>query len=137
VADRCIVDFEIRNVAGDRVEDLLDRLTVEAAALVVSRVARFPQAAIKLERLNEYPGLATQRNSEVVIFMQRLCHEPALFKVAFGTEGGLFSDRLGIPTVICGPGSMDQGHKPDEYVGLDQLSVCDWMLDRLIDQLSG
>ncbi|MNU00677.1 Acetylornithine deacetylase [compost metagenome] len=54
--------------------------------------------------------------------------------VAFGTEGGLF-DQAGIPTVVCGPGSMDQGHKPDEFVSREQLEGCDAMLERLTDWL--
>ena len=53
-------------------------------------------------------------------------------KVAFGTEGGLFSETLGLPTVVCGPGSMEQGHKPDEFLSLDQLVRCDAMMDRLL-----
>lgn len=56
--------------------------------------------------------------------------------MAFGTEGGLF-DAVGIPTVICGPGSMDQGHKPDEFVSLAQLAGCDAMLERLASALQG
>ena len=53
-------------------------------------------------------------------------------KVGFGTEGGLFSGRLGIPTVVCGPGSIDQAHKPDEFVATDQLQRCDAMMDALM-----
>jgi acetylornithine deacetylase len=56
-------------------------------------------------------------------------------KVAFGTEGGLFDRRLGIPTVICGPGSMAQGHKPDEYVSEDQIDRCRALLARLVERL--
>ena len=56
-------------------------------------------------------------------------------KVAFGTEGGLFDARLGIPTVICGPGSMAQGHKPDEYVSAEQLAKCEAMMAALIGRL--
>ena len=56
-------------------------------------------------------------------------------KMAFGTEGGLFSRDLGIPTVICGPGSMDQGHKPDEFVTRQQLTLCDDMLAKLNQRL--
>ena len=56
-------------------------------------------------------------------------------KVAFGTEGGLFSNKLDIPTVVCGPGSMAQGHKADEFVTLEQLAACDAMLAALIDRL--
>jgi acetylornithine deacetylase len=57
-------------------------------------------------------------------------------KVAFGTEGGLFSQRLGIPAVVCGPGSMEQGHKADEFVTLAQLGSCDAMLASLVDRLA-
>ena len=57
-------------------------------------------------------------------------------KVAFGTEGGLFDTELDIPTVVCGPGSMDQGHKPDEYVSNQQLELCDLMLAKLIKRMS-
>ena len=49
---------------------------------------------------------------------------------------GLFDDRLGVPTVVCGPGSMAQGHKPDEFIERSQLEKCDAMLDRLIERLS-
>ena len=56
--------------------------------------------------------------------------------MAFGTEGGLFSERLGIPTVVCGPGSMAQGHRPDEYVTEEQMARCDAMLDALLDRLA-
>jgi acetylornithine deacetylase len=55
--------------------------------------------------------------------------------VAFGTEGGLFSQRLGIPTVICGPGSMAQGHKPDEFVTVEQMARCEAMLEALLARL--
>ena len=56
-------------------------------------------------------------------------------KVAFGTEGGLFSRDLDMPTVVCGPGFMDQGHKPDEFVTLDQFASCDAMLAALNTRL--
>ncbi len=57
-------------------------------------------------------------------------------KVAYGTEAGLFVDTLGVPTVVCGPGSIDQAHARDEYVEDDQLAACDALVGRLIDELS-
>ena len=50
--------------------------------------------------------------------------------VSFGTEAGLFQE-MGMSVVICGPGSIQQAHKPDEFVSLQQLSSCLDMLDRL------
>ena len=68
-------------------------------------------------------------------FVGELTGRDERIKVAFGTEGGLFSQNLGIPTIVCGPGFMDQGHKPDEYVSLEQLAMCDRMLAALNERL--
>jgi acetylornithine deacetylase len=97
--------------------------------------ADFPEAAIKIERLWDYPGLGTASDAGVVNFVKSLTGANGTFKVAFGTEGGLFDARLGIPTVICGPGSMAQGHKPDEFVSVEQMQRCQDMMDALIARL--
>lgn len=89
---------------------------------------------IRFEALNAYPGLATPPESEVAQLLARLCESSDFGTVAFGTEGGLYA-QAGIPAVVCGPGSMDQGHKPDEFVTLDQLDRCDAMLMRLAQHL--
>ncbi len=136
VPNRCTVDFEIRNIAQDDASQILNRLMDGAAKLVEERKAEFPQADIVVDVVNTYPGLATPPDAPVVDFVRLLVEDSATFKVAFGTEGGLFDSRLAIPTVICGPGSMDQGHKPDEFIALDQLSACDRMMDRLLERLA-
>jgi acetylornithine deacetylase len=68
-------------------------------------------------------------------FVKGLTGANGTIKVAFGTEGGLFDQRLQVPTVICGPGSMMQGHKPDEFVTVDQLARCEAMLAALLKRL--
>ncbi|MEH2492679.1 M20/M25/M40 family metallo-hydrolase [Bradyrhizobium sp. AZCC 2230] len=108
----------------------------EAAAIVAARHGDFPEASIGIQRLNDYPGLATPADSAVVDFLRGLLDEAPLRKVAFGTEGGLFADRLGIPTVVCGPGSMEQGHKADEFIAVDQLAACDRLMERLLDSIA-
>ena len=71
----------------------------------------------------------------MIAYAQKLAQRNGTTKVAFGTEAGFF-DGLGIPTVVCGPGSMEgQGHKPDEYLSLQQLSDCDAMMDRILGDL--
>jgi acetylornithine deacetylase len=135
VPNQCVIDFEIRNLAGDDPQTLIDRLAVDAEAIVAPLRADFPEAAIRIERLWDYPGLGTPTDAGVVRFVQGLTGANGTIKVAFGTEGGLFAARLGIPTVICGPGSMAQGHKPDEWVSLDQIARCEAMLARLLDRL--
>jgi acetylornithine deacetylase len=136
VPDRCDIDFEIRNLAEDDPKVILARIVEGAEAVVSPLRADFPQAAIRIAQVNAYPGLETEPNSPLVRLMQSvLGPDSRTTKVAFGTEAGLFNDALGIPAVICGPGHMDQGHKPDEFIALEQLAACDGMLARLLDRL--
>jgi acetylornithine deacetylase len=57
-------------------------------------------------------------------------------KIAFGTEGGLFRNEVGLPTVVWGPGSIGDAHRPNEYLALDQLAACDAVLARLVNGLA-
>jgi acetylornithine deacetylase len=135
VPNHATLDFEIRSLAGEDVAALITRLEAAAEAIVAPLRQDFPEAAIRIERLWDYPGLGTPSDAGVVNFVKGLTGANGTIKVAFGTEGGLFDRRLGIPTVICGPGSMAQGHKPDEFVTLEQLARCNAMLAALIDRL--
>jgi acetylornithine deacetylase len=135
VPDRCMLDFEIRNVSGEDATEILGLLRQDADAIVARERPRFECAAIDIETVNAYPALDTSPDAEVVAFAKALVGDDSHFKVAFGTEGGLFHETLSIPTVVCGPGSMDQGHKPDEFVALDQLAAADRMMERLRDAL--
>jgi acetylornithine deacetylase len=135
VPNHATLDFEIRSLAGEDVGALIARLEAEAEAIVAPLKAEFPEAAMQVSRLWDYPGLGTPSDAGVVNFVKGLTGANGTIKVAFGTEGGLFDQRLGIPTVICGPGSMAQGHKPDEFVTVEQLLRCETMLGALVDRL--
>ena len=135
VPNLATLDFEIRSIAQDDPALLIDRLRQAAEDICAPLRATFPEAAITIERQWEYPGLGTQSDAEVVRFVKALTGANGTMKVAFGTEGGLFDARLGIATVICGPGSMAQGHKPDEYVTIEQMARCEAMMQALLDQL--
>jgi len=137
VPNRCTLDWEIRNIVEDDAAALLARIDAAARRIEAAARAHAPEAAIVTEQVFAYPGLGTPPGADVVAFVKALTGVNGTIKVAFGTEGGLFSQRLGIPTVVCGPGSMAQGHKPDEYVTRAQLDLCDAMLDRLLDRLAG
>ena len=132
VPNHAVMDFEIRSLAGENTDALIGALTAAAEAIVAPLRAEFPEAAIRVERLWDYPGLGTPSDAAVVNFVTGLTGANGTIKVAFGTEGGLFDARLGIPTVICGPGSMSQGHKPDEYVSVEQMERCEAMLAALV-----
>lgn len=135
VPNLCRIDFEIRNIAADNAEAILERIGREAARIASEASSIAPEAAIDIEVFNTYPGLDTPVNSQAVAFVKSLIGANGTIKVAFGTEGGLFSRDVGTPTVVCGPGSMAQGHKPDEFVSLEQMRRCDAMLDKLLERL--
>ncbi|WP_027167737.1 acetylornithine deacetylase [Mesorhizobium sp. WSM3224] len=136
VPNLCQVDFEIRNVAADDAAVILARLRDAAARIAADAASIAAEAAIDIEITNTYPGLDTPPTSEAVAFVKSLTGANDTMKVAFGTEGGLFSRDLGTPAVVCGPGSMAQGHKPDEFVSVEQLRRCDEMLERLLSRLA-
>ena len=136
VPNLCEVEFEIRNVAADNAAGILDRLRAAAARIASDAASIASEAAIDIEITNTYPGLDTPAASEAVAFVKSLTGANDTMKVAFGTEGGLFSRDLGTPSVVCGPGSMAQGHKPDEFVSIEQLRRCDEMLERLLSRLA-
>ena len=135
VPDLCELDFEIRNLAEDDPETILDSLR-EAAEAIAEKARRVaPEADIRIEIANSYPGLDTPLASEAVALARSLSGAKHAIKVDFGTEAGLFSERLETQTVVCGPGYMAQGHKPDEYISLEQLDRCDAMLAELLNRL--
>ncbi len=136
VPQDCRLDVEIRNVPADDPETLLAELTDLAASLESGMRAADANAGIRVERLHDYPGLSLADDDALVEFVLGLLDDRALERIGYGTEGGLFQRELGIPTVVCGPGSMAQGHQPDEFVTRDQLARCEAFLDRLIAALS-
>ena len=136
VPNLCQIDFEIRNVAADDPNEILDRIKGGAERIVYEASSIAPEAAIDIDVFNTYPGLDTPASSEAVAFVKSLTGANSTIKVAFGTEGGLFSRDLGTPTVVCGPGSMAQGHKPDEFVSVEQMHRCDAMLEQLLQRLA-
>ena len=135
VPDHAVVTFEIRNLAADDPEEILRRLRRAIAPVIAVARKRAAEADIVFKVINSYPGLETSLDEAVVAMVAELTGRDERIKVAFGTEGGLFSQRLGIPAVVCGPGSMEQGHKADEFVTLAQLDSCDAMLASLVDRL--
>ncbi|WP_054892749.1 MULTISPECIES: acetylornithine deacetylase [unclassified Pseudomonas] len=137
VPEECEFDFEVRALPGFEAKVVAERLQTYAETDLLPRMRAVSDASeIRLTPLSAYPGLATPEDSEAARLVALLSGSEDFGTVAFGTEGGLF-DQAGIPTVVCGPGSMDQGHKPDEFVSVVQLQGCDAMLLRLRDYLVG
>lgn len=128
----CRFDFEIRALPSQDPSLVAQQLQAYAEQQVLPRMRAVSEhSAIRFSELSAYPGLATDAQSQAAELIAAFCGSRAFGTVAFGTEGGLF-DAAGIPTVVCGPGSMDQGHKPDEFVSRAQLDACDAMLQRML-----
>ena len=135
VPAECEFDFEVRSVPGFDANAIAHRLQAYAEAELLPKMRKVhADSDIRLEPLNAYPGLVTSPDSDAARLVALLSGSNDFRTVAFGTEGGLFT-QAGIPTVVCGPGSMEQGHKPDEFVTVDQLNLCDAMLGRLAEHL--
>ena len=136
VPNFCEFKFEARTIGSDDPAMLVDRIQAIARSIVERYEVDFPEANIEVEVFNAYPALDTDAQSDVLAFVKSLTGANDHFKVSFGTEGGLFQQKLGMATVVCGPGSMDQGHKPDEFIALSQLEECDRFMGKLIARLT-
>lgn len=133
VPDRCEFDFEIRPLPGSDHHLLADELDRYARGQAVPEMRRIADAAdIQLEALSAYPGL---RDDATLDALKHRCAEaaqqPGFHALAFGTEAGLFQ-QAGIPAVVCGPGSIAQAHKADEYIDCEQLAQCQSFLARAL-----
>lgn len=89
-----------------------------------------PDAGFSFETICEIPSFLGAADNPITKLAQRLAGEERTTLVAFGTEAGLFKNA-GIPTVVCGPGSIEQAHQPDEFVSLEQLARCELFMERL------
>jgi len=136
VPQDCVLDFEIRAVPEEDPEALVAELMAFAHSIEAEMRETHADAGIRLERLHDYPGLSMAEDDALVDFILSLLDERERERIGYGTEGGLFQQELGIPTVVCGPGSMAQGHQPDEFVTRNQLERCEAFLARLINALS-
>jgi acetylornithine deacetylase len=127
----CRFDFEIRPLPSEDPILMFDEVAAFAEReLVPDMKAVTPDAGIRWEKLSSFPGLDTDEEAAVTRFVKQLTSGNSTGKVAYGTEAGLFS-LAHIPTVICGPGSIEQAHKPDEWITLDQLARCEAFMERL------
>lgn len=131
------IDWEMRPVQdgdADFVKAELARYCDEE--LVPQMRSVDPDAGIKLETIAEVAGLIPTEENEAKRIVSELTGANGADLVAFGTEAGIFQ-ALGTDVVVCGPGSIEQAHKADEYLSLDQLQQCLKMLERLGDRLHG
>ena len=135
VPHHCTFDFEFRVLPGDDPEALLAEFERHVRSRIEPEMHATDQATgFTIEPLSEIPALDTGAETEAVALAQELSGSSELGKVSFGTEGSQFQ-RAGIPTVVCGPGSIEQAHRPNEFVSVEQVMHCETFMRRLMDRM--
>lgn len=119
--------YEFRDLPTADAHAMQQQLVAHARSLEPAMKAVAPEAGFRFETICEIPSFLGSATDGVTRLAQRLSGESRTTLVAFGTEAGIFK-AAGIPTVVCGPGSITQAHQPDEYVSLEQLARCESFL---------
>ena len=136
VPESCQFDFEMRYLPEANANNTFTTLKDYAQRELIPQMQSVhSEANIQFESLAAYPPLLTDPQSEFAQWLADWSGTKSFETVAFGTEGGLF-DEAGVATLVCGPGSMEQGHKPDEFVSIEQLGKCTKMLGNLREWMS-
>jgi acetylornithine deacetylase len=132
----CHFEFEFRYVGGDDPDTIEAEIREYAAQSLEPHMHKIScDTGIDITCSNDMPGLDLNADEEVVTFVKALAGKNDHSKVAFGTEAGLFHTLAGVPTVVCGPGSIEQAHKPNEFIKLSQLDEATIFMDRLVDKV--
>ncbi len=134
IADKCFVNWETRPVVkedGVFLNTELDKYTNEVLLPEMKKI--FPNSSIKKEIIGEIIGFDRVKNSEACEFVSSITGDNSREVVSFGTEAGLFQE-IGISTAVCGPGSIEQAHKVDEFIKLEEINKCLKFLDGVKNQ---
>jgi len=135
VPNHCEFSFEIRNIPEVDSETLLEEIRQYAFRTLEPRMKDIdPKTGFEFKADARAPAFDIANDDPAVAFVLSLSGANATEKVSFATEAGLFQNS-GIPTVVCGPGSIAQAHKPNEFVAVDQLTKCENFMDRLLEKV--
>ena len=131
----CTFDFEFRYLPGDDPEKLFAEFkSYVEQTLEPEMRAVYKDAGFEIALMSQIPAMDNSPETAVVALVQGLSGQNETGKVSYGTEGSQFQ-AAGIPTVICGPGSIEQAHKPNEFVSLEQIGQSEMFLRGLLDKM--
>ena len=137
VPNLCEFEFEIRHLAEDDPLEIIQRIKKYTEELLIKEMHNISSKTnIEINEKINYPGLNISESILPVKQVKELLGNSSHKKVIFGTEGGLFKRELNLPTIICGPGSIDQAHKPDEFISIKQIEKGGTFIDKLINNCS-
>ena len=136
LARACVFQFDLRGPAGDDRARQLAPFFALVRRLDAEIKARAPEGGVAVEQLAEVPGLRPEPTTEAEAFVRRLAGDNGPARVAsFASEAGQFQ-AAALPAVLCGPGSIDQAHQPDEYIEIAQVDRGAEFMARLAEALS-
>ena len=136
IADKCHVNWETRPVVKEDAIFLNKELDKYANEILLPEMIKvYPNSSIKKKIIGEIVGFDREAKSDACELISSLTGDNSRQVVSFGTEAGLFQE-IGISTVVCGPGSIEQAHKIDEYIILDELKKCLKLLNGIKDKSS-
>lgn len=136
VPKQCAFEFEFRHLPEVDPRALMQEVREFAEGQLLPEMrAVFPEAGFSWEEISEIPGLMGADDSAVAELAKQLAGSTDTGKVSFGTEAGLF-EQAGIPAVVCGPGSISQAHKPNEFIEVSQVERCEKFVESLLEHLS-
>lgn len=135
VPHECTFDFEFRHLPGDDPQRLYAEFSDYVSNTLEPEMrAVYRDAGFDIRLMSQIPAMDNSPETEVVALAQALSGNRNIGKVSYGTEGSQFQ-QAGIPTVICGPGSIEQAHKPNEFVSLEQIAHSETFLRGLMARL--
>ncbi len=136
LAKRCAFAWEFRGLPGVDQRLAIRHFEDYAARVVLPKLTRFAaDARIETHRDIEVPALTAAPGSPAETLVKKLARSNDTTTVSFATEAGQFQ-KAAIPTVVCGPGSIEQAHQPDEYIEISQIDAGMAFMRRLIEELS-
>jgi acetylornithine deacetylase len=128
----CEFHFDMRTLPQASPDALYQEIRTYAEALAREMQTIDPESGIDLVWASQTVGLAASETDAIVRWAMQLSNNSSVGKVSYGTEAGLFQ-KMGVPTVICGPGDIAEAHRPNEFVALDQLAQCETFMNRILE----
>ena len=128
----CMFQFDMRTLPNTPPDALFQEICTYAQELAREMHAVDEKSGIDLEWLSQTAGLAAAESDAIVQWAMQLSRNARVGKVSYGTEAGLFQ-KMGVPSVICGPGDIAQAHSANEFVTLEQLAQCERFMDRILE----
>jgi len=134
VPKECAFDWEFRYLPGANPDAIEKEVRDYAASMLPEMRKVAAETGIDFKLHSAIPGSNALEMDELTQLALALSRKPGVSKVAYATEAGLF-EQAGLPSIICGPGSIEQAHKPNEYCDLEQIVLCESFMDRLLERV--